>query len=44
MCILVKNPVHPPLIPLFVATCRQLHPDVSSAASPRIVRCIGTQF
>ena len=39
---LVKNPVHPPLIPLFVAMYRQLHPDVSPSASPRIASCIGT--
>lgn len=44
MCILIKNPVHPPLIPLFVAMYRQLHPDVSSSASPRIASCIATQF
>ena len=53
--IVVLNHVHPcpescaslsriPLIPLFVAMCRQLHPDVSPSASPRIARCIGTQF
>ena len=41
-CILVKNPVHPPLIPLFVAMYRQLHPDAVGAASPRIARCVVT--
>ena len=41
---LSRIPCIPLSSPLFVAMYRQLHPDVSSAASPRIASCVATQF
>ena len=29
---------------IYVATCRQLRPDVSPSASRRTARCVATQF